>query len=208
MVLKTNLPETGTCQKVRFSSRQGTPPPLPPRQRHTRSRYPQDNGTPNPHQNTLQATSGAPTVKNLYGWHTQPLPQAPAGHIACADVLRIAHQHPARPQKTPHSAKKGSLAAAFLFQRTLRGGIIFPRRLFLEQAVVMYALNILRKHGFTPFITPDVAKAEILHGKDVFSGKIYDNTGVIRCEESEIIRDEILLEQFDWFVEGVEIYEK
>ena len=35
---------------------------------------------------------------------------------------------------------------------------------FLEQAMVMYALNILRKHGFTPFITPDVAKAEILQG--------------------------------------------
>ena len=28
----------------------------------------------------------------------------------------------------------------------------------------MYAMNILRKHGFTPFITPDVAKAEILQG--------------------------------------------
>lgn len=35
---------------------------------------------------------------------------------------------------------------------------------FLEQALVMYALNILRKHGFTPFITPDVAKEEILSG--------------------------------------------
>ncbi|MGI5173929.1 serine--tRNA ligase [Treponema sp. OMZ 840] len=35
---------------------------------------------------------------------------------------------------------------------------------FLEQALVMYALNILRKHGFTPFITPDVAKEEILWG--------------------------------------------
>lgn len=35
---------------------------------------------------------------------------------------------------------------------------------FLEQALVMYALNILRKHGFTPFITPDVAKADILQG--------------------------------------------
>ncbi len=35
---------------------------------------------------------------------------------------------------------------------------------FLEQAVVMYALNILRKHGFTPFITPDVAREEILQG--------------------------------------------
>ncbi len=35
---------------------------------------------------------------------------------------------------------------------------------FLEQALVMYALNILRKHKFTPFITPDVAKEEILQG--------------------------------------------
>ena len=35
---------------------------------------------------------------------------------------------------------------------------------FLEQALVMYAMNILRKHGFTPFITPDVAREEILQG--------------------------------------------
>ena len=35
---------------------------------------------------------------------------------------------------------------------------------FLEQALVMYTLNILRKHGFTPFITPDVAREEILYG--------------------------------------------
>lgn len=35
---------------------------------------------------------------------------------------------------------------------------------FLEQALVLYGLNILRKHGFTPFITPDVAKEEVLYG--------------------------------------------
>jgi seryl-tRNA synthetase len=35
---------------------------------------------------------------------------------------------------------------------------------FLEQALIMYAMGILRKHGFTPFITPDVAKEEILQG--------------------------------------------
>jgi seryl-tRNA synthetase len=35
---------------------------------------------------------------------------------------------------------------------------------FLEQALVLYGLNVLRKHGFTPFITPDVAKEEILRG--------------------------------------------
>lgn len=52
------------------------------------------------------------------------------------------------------------------------------------------------------------AITEILEGRDVFSGVIYDNTGVLRCDEGEIIRDETLLEQFDWFVEGVEIYEE
>ncbi|MCH5291685.1 MAG: serine--tRNA ligase [Treponema sp.] len=35
---------------------------------------------------------------------------------------------------------------------------------FLEQALILYALNTLRKHGFTAFITPDVAKQEVLQG--------------------------------------------
>ena len=35
---------------------------------------------------------------------------------------------------------------------------------FLEQALIMYALGILRKHGFTTFITPDIARQEILQG--------------------------------------------
>ncbi|GAB6392632.1 MAG: serine--tRNA ligase [Treponematales bacterium] len=35
---------------------------------------------------------------------------------------------------------------------------------FLELGLVRYALDILRKRGFTPFITPDVAKEEILEG--------------------------------------------
>ena len=47
----------------------------------------------------------------------------------------------------------------------------------------------------------------ILGGKDVFTGVIYDTEGNLRCSENEIISDEILLEQFDWFVEGVEFYE-
>lgn len=52
------------------------------------------------------------------------------------------------------------------------------------------------------------AKEEILAGKDVFSGIIYDNQNTLRCDEGEIIRDKTLLEQFDWFVEGVRIYEQ
>ena len=35
---------------------------------------------------------------------------------------------------------------------------------FLEQALTMYGLSILRKHGFIPFITPDIAKEDILYG--------------------------------------------
>ncbi|MBO5373323.1 MAG: BMP family ABC transporter substrate-binding protein [Lachnospiraceae bacterium] len=52
------------------------------------------------------------------------------------------------------------------------------------------------------------AKTEILNGKDVFSGTIYDVNGHLRCGEMEIIGDEQLLEQMDWFVEGVEFYEE
>ena len=71
--------------------------------------------------------------------------------------------------------------------------------------------------GLTDFsdeVTPEImleledAKKQILSGKDVFSGVIYDNGGILRCGEGEIIRDTILLEQFDWFVEGVCIYEE
>ncbi|MCL1812096.1 MAG: serine--tRNA ligase [Treponema sp.] len=35
---------------------------------------------------------------------------------------------------------------------------------FLELALVRYALDILQKRGFTPFITPDIAREEILTG--------------------------------------------
>jgi seryl-tRNA synthetase len=35
---------------------------------------------------------------------------------------------------------------------------------FLELGLIRYALDILAKKGFTPFITPDVAKEEILEG--------------------------------------------
>ena len=43
--------------------------------------------------------------------------------------------------------------------------------------------------------------------RDVFSGEIYDNTGVLRCHENERIGDDELFNSIDWYVEGVEIYE-
>ena len=54
----------------------------------------------------------------------------------------------------------------------------------------------------------DTAIQEILSGKAVFSGLIYDTKGNLRCSEGEMISDEVLLEQFDWFVKGVKIYEE
>lgn len=51
------------------------------------------------------------------------------------------------------------------------------------------------------------AKKDILSGKDVFSGIIYDNEGLQRCDEGENISDEILLEKMEWYVDGVIIDE-
>lgn len=58
-------------------------------------------------------------------------------------------------------------------------------------------------------IKAEVNKAtnQILAGQDVFSGVLYDNEGKLRCKKNQTIRDEILLEQFDWYVEGVKFYE-
>ena len=52
------------------------------------------------------------------------------------------------------------------------------------------------------------AKKEILNGRDVFSGVIYDNTGKLRCGENESMSDDSLMEHMDWYVEGARFYEK
>lgn len=63
-------------------------------------------------------------------------------------------------------------------------------------------------------VTPDIitkleeVKSDIMAGKDVFSGVIYDTEGNLRCDEKEFIGDEFLLEQMDWYVEGVRFYEE
>ena len=52
----------------------------------------------------------------------------------------------------------------------------------------------------------ETAKNRLLSGSDVFSGQIYDNCGVLKCSEGEVLSDDTLLKKMDWFVEGVEIY--
>lgn len=43
---------------------------------------------------------------------------------------------------------------------------------------------------------------------DVFYGKIVDNTGTTRIDSGESMTDHDMLENFNWFVQGVEVYEK
>lgn len=52
------------------------------------------------------------------------------------------------------------------------------------------------------------AKEEIISGKDVFVGEIYDNNGILRCGKDEIISDTTLITDFDWYVDGVKMYGK
>lgn len=42
---------------------------------------------------------------------------------------------------------------------------------------------------------------------DVFYGEIYDNKGVLRVSKGESMPDEVLLNNFDWYVMGVELHE-
>jgi len=48
---------------------------------------------------------------------------------------------------------------------------------------------------------------EILAGQHVFSNEIYDNNGNLRCGEGEAMSDEYLMQNMDWLVEGVRVYE-
>ena len=72
--------------------------------------------------------------------------------------------------------------------------------------------NAVKLDDFSPVISEDIkaevtsAINEMLAGQDVFSGVIYDREGSLRCKENQVIRDEVLLEQLDWYVEGVEFY--
>lgn len=65
----------------------------------------------------------------------------------------------------------------------------------------------------SPLVTQEMldeikkAESEILSGQDVFSGEIYDNNGTLRCSTDEFISDSALMDNFDWYVDGVVICE-
>jgi len=76
----------------------------------------------------------------------------------------------------------------------------------MEKDVVMLS-------GYSDAVSEDAketvkeARESIIAGKEVFSGKIFDNEGNIRCKDDEMLSDDVLLEQMDWFVKGVRMYE-
>ena len=76
---------------------------------------------------------------------------------------------------------------------------------FDEGAVGLYPLS--------PRVSEETAslasaeKQRILESRSVFSGVIYDNQGILRCDKDERISDYELFTGMDWFIEGVEIYD-
>ncbi len=74
-----------------------------------------------------------------------------------------------------------------------------------EDAVALYPLSPLVSEKTASLAAAE--KQRIMNERSVFSGVIYDNTGMLRCEKDEIISDHELFTGMNWFVEGVEIYE-
>ena len=97
-------------------------------------------------------------------------PEVPVGKV---DTENLEVKEVGQPRKFDFKPKShvelGELLDLIDFERgTKVSGAKFyylkNEAVFLEQALIMYALNILRKHGFTTFITPDIAREEVLKG--------------------------------------------
>ncbi len=74
-----------------------------------------------------------------------------------------------------------------------------------DEAVSLYPLSPLVEQRTKNIVEGE--KARIQTQRDVFSGKIYDNKGKVRCEQDERISDDELFYGMAWYVAGVEIYE-
>ncbi|MBQ5318578.1 MAG: BMP family ABC transporter substrate-binding protein [Oscillospiraceae bacterium] len=80
------------------------------------------------------------------------------------------------------------------------------RRWFSIESGVVALSELSAQVGDESRQAVEAAQNRLLMGNDVFSGLIYDNNNVLKCSEGEILSDETLLKNMDWFVEGVEIY--
>ena len=67
--------------------------------------------------------------------------------------------------------------------------------------------------NYSELITPDMQdkveelRQELLHGRNIFSGDIYDNDDIQRCTDGSTISDKALLFRTNWLVRGVEVRE-
>ena len=67
--------------------------------------------------------------------------------------------------------------------------------------------------NYSDLVTPEmkmkieVLRQQMINGKNIFSGLIYDNEGNIRCAADETISDYALLKRTNWLVKGVQILE-
>ncbi|MGN1394220.1 MAG: BMP family ABC transporter substrate-binding protein [Succinivibrionaceae bacterium] len=74
--------------------------------------------------------------------------------------------------------------------------------------------DVVSLSDIAPFVSNDIKKLvenekeKIMNGEDVFINLIKDNSGNIICNEGERLSDTQLLEEFNWLVEGVYIYER
>ena len=67
-------------------------------------------------------------------------------HVALAEALRLV------------DFEAGARVAGQKFYYLMNEAVL------LEMALVQYAMGVLQKHGYTPIITPDVARVEVLEG--------------------------------------------
>ena len=74
-----------------------------------------------------------------------------------------------------------------------------------EGAVALHPLSPLVSEKTALLVAQE--KKRIENDSDVFSGVIYDNRGVLRCDNGERISDHELFTGMDWFAVGVVIYE-
>ncbi|MBR4153703.1 MAG: BMP family ABC transporter substrate-binding protein [Selenomonadaceae bacterium] len=95
-----------------------------------------------------------------------------------------------------------------MIQRYLKGELNSTKNhwLGIERGAVMLS-------DYSPLVTQEMRdklemlKQELINDRLIFSGKIYDNAGNVRCEDGEAISDDTLLEDINWLVKGVEVLE-
>lgn len=95
-----------------------------------------------------------------------------------------------------------------ILQRFLKGEMNAVKNHWLGMDQQVVALT-----DMPPSVTPalraqlDTLQQELAHGKLIFVGPLWDNTGRLRCAAGEAISDDTLMENMPWYVVGVTFLE-